>query len=109
MIPLTDEDNKFYDEQKVCNICKKGFSIDNDKKHHKVRDHCYYTGKFTGAAHSISNSRYITPEEILIVFHNVSTYDYHFKINKLTKEFDCQLECLGENTEKYISFTVPIK
>ena len=32
IIPLTDEENKFYEEQKVCNICKKGFSTDNDKK-----------------------------------------------------------------------------
>ena len=108
IIPLTDEENKFYEEQKVCNICKKGFSIDNDKKHHKVRDHCHYTGKFRGAAHSICNLRYKTPKEIPIVFHNGSTYDYHFIINKLAKEFDGQLECLGENTEKYIIFSLPI-
>ena len=50
MIALTDEEIKFYKEEKVCNICKKGFSIDNDKKHHKVRGHCHYTGKFRGAA-----------------------------------------------------------
>ena len=23
VIPLTDEENEFYEEQKVCNICKK--------------------------------------------------------------------------------------
>ena len=85
MILLTDEENKFYEEQKVCNICKKGFTIDNDKKHHKVGDHCHYTGKFREAAHSIYNLRYKTPKEIPIVFHNGSTYDYHFKIYKLAK------------------------
>ena len=52
--------------------------------------------------------RYKTPKEIPIVFHNDSTYDYYFIINKLAKEFDGQLECLGENTEKYITFSVPI-
>ena len=57
MIPLIGEENKFYEEREVCNICKKGFSIDNDKKHHKVRDHCHYTGKFRGAAHSVFNLR----------------------------------------------------
>ena len=43
-----------------------------------------------------------------MAFHDGSTYDYHFIINKLAKEFDGQLECLGENTEKYITFSVPI-
>ena len=28
---------------------------------------------------------------------------------KLLKEFEGYLECLGENTEKYITFSVPIK
>ena len=113
MIPLTDKENKFYEKQKVCYIWKKEFCTDeNDKNafklYHKVRDHCHYTGKFRGAAHSICNLRYKTPKEIPIVFHNGSTYDYHFIINKLAKEFDGQLECLGENTEKYITFSVPI-
>ena len=79
------------------------------KKQKKVRDHCHYTGKFRGAAHSICNLRYKTPKEIPVVFHNGSTYDYHFIIKQLAKEFDGQFECLGENTEKYITFSVPIK
>ena len=29
-------------------------------------------------------------------------------INNLSKEFYGQLECLGENTEKYITFSVPV-
>ena len=40
MIPLTDEENKSYKKQKVCYVCKKEFSTDDDnKKYHKVRDH----------------------------------------------------------------------
>ena len=42
------------------------------------------------------------------MFHNGSTYDYHFIIHKLAKECDGQLECLGENTGKYITFSIPI-
>ena len=49
-----------------------------------------------------------TPKEIPIVFHNGCTYDYHFINNKLEKAFDGHLECLGENTDKYITFSVPI-
>ena len=43
------------------------------------------------------------------MFHNGSTHDNHFIIKKLGKEFEDQFECLGENTEKYITFSVPIK
>ena len=35
MIPLTDKENKSYEKQKVCYICKKEFSIDGDKKYQK--------------------------------------------------------------------------
>ena len=70
---------------------------------------CHYTGKYRGAAHNICNLRYKTPKEISIVFHNGSTYDYHFIIKELAKEFNGNFECLSENTEKYITFSVPIK
>ena len=43
------------------------------------------------------------------MFHNGSIYDYHFVIKELVKEFESNFECLGENTEKYITFSVPIK
>ena len=108
MIPLTKKEEENYNNQKVCYICKKEFDK-SDKKHHKVRNHCHYTGKYRGAAHNICNIRYKTPKEIPIVFHNGSTYDYHFIIKELVKEFDGNFECLGENTEKYITFSVPIK
>ena len=49
MIPLTNEGKKEHCEQKVCYICKKGFNTDDDnKKYHKVRDHCHYAGKYRG-------------------------------------------------------------
>ena len=48
-------------------------------------------------------------EEIPIVFHNDSKYDYHFIIKQSAEDFKGQFECLGENTEKYISFSLPIK
>ena len=53
--------------------------------------------------------RYKVPKEIPVVFHNGSTCDYHFIIKELAKEFEGNFECLGENTEKYITFSVPIK
>ena len=50
------------------------------------------------------------PKEIPIVFHNGSNYDYYyFTIKELAEEFKKQFTGLGENTEKYITFTVPKK
>ena len=108
MIPLTIKEKIHYNEQEICYICKKEFET-NDKKIHKVRDHCYYTRKYRGAAYDICNLRYKIPKEVPVVFHNGSTYDYHFIIKESVKEFDGNLECLGENTEKYITFSAPIK
>ena len=54
MIPLTYEEYKSYKKEKVYCICKKGFSTDDDNK---IRDHCHYTEKYRGAAHSICHLR----------------------------------------------------
>ena len=43
------------------------------------------------------------------MFHNGSRYDYHFITKQLAEDFKGQFECLGEKTEKYITFSVPIK
>ena len=56
--------------------------------------------------HSICNLRNKTQKEILVVFHNGSNYDHHFIIKVLTEEFKGQSKCIGENTEKYITFSV---
>ena len=108
MIPLTPEEQIYHNKHKICYICKKGFN-NNDKKNYKVKDHCHYTGKYRGAAHNICNLRYKVPKEIPVVFHNGSIYDYHFIIKELVKEFEGNFDCLGENTEKYITFSVPLK
>ena len=110
MIPLTKKEEKNHNKQKVCHICRKEFNTDDsDIKYHEVKDHCHYTGKYRGATHDICNLIYKTSKEIPVVFHNGSTYDYHFIIKNLAEEFEGGFECLGENTEKYITFPVPIK
>ena len=60
IIPLTNDEDKSYEKTKVCCMCKKKFCTDkNDEKEfklkQKVRDHCHYTRKFRGTAHSIFN------------------------------------------------------
>ena len=108
MDPLTEEEKESYQNQKLCHIFEKEFCTDN-KEMRKVRDHYQYTGKYRGAAHSKCNLNYKIVKEISVLFHNGSVYDYHFIIKYLAREFKGNSECLGENTEKYINFTVPFK
>ena len=74
-----------------------------------VRDHCYYTGKYRGAAHSICNLKFNVPNELPVVFHESSNYDYHFIIKELANDFEGKLERLGENTKKYNTFSILIE
>ena len=95
---------------KFCYISKK-----NKDKHAKdqnycnVRDHCHYTGEYRDAAHRICNLKYNVPKEVPIDFRNGSHYDYHFIMKELVREFQGLFDCLGENTEKYLTFSVPIE
>ena len=112
MIPLTKEEEDNYNKENICYICKKEFNNDMTESSSlecKVRYHCHFTGKYRGAPQNTCNLRYKIPKNIPVIFHNGSTYGYHFIIKELTHEFDGNFECLGENTEKYITFSVPIK
>ena len=48
------------------------------------------------------------PKNIPIVIHNVE-YDAHFIIEELAEKLKDELKCIGENMEKYITFSVLIK
>ena len=72
---------------------------EDDKIYHKVRDHCHYTRKFSGAAHSIWNLNFKVSKEIPVVIHNAG-YDTHFITEQLAEEFVGQFDCIGENIEK---------
>ena len=112
MIPLTKEEEDNYNKENTCYICKKDFNNDTTESsflERKVKDYCHFTGRNRRAAHNTCNLRYKIPKNIRVIFHNGSTYDYHFIIKELASEFDVNFECLGENTEKYITFFVPIK
>ena len=104
MVPSTDKENKSYENQKRCYICKKRLTKDN----RKVGYHFDFTGKYGGAAHNKRNMNYKITKDIPVIFHNSSTYDYHLIIKGLVEEFEGEFECLGENTEKYITFSMSV-
>ena len=62
-----------------------------------------------GVQHIEFVTRYETQREIPVVIHNGSNYDFHFLINELAKKFRANMKCIGENTGKSKSFSVPIK
>ena len=57
---LTKEQQESYENAKICYICKEQLKTKylKDKRYCKVRDHCYYTGKYRGAVHNICNIKY---------------------------------------------------
>ena len=79
IIAPTKKERTAHRDQKVCHICKRTFSFD-DYKYYKIKDHFYYTGRYLGAAHVVCSEKCKIPKEITVVFHNGSTYDYHFII-----------------------------
>ena len=64
--------------------------------------------KTRGAAHSKCKLNYKVPKDIPIIIHNAS-YDTDSIINQLAEKFKGELNCIGENMDKYITFSVPIK
>ena len=97
MFPLTKKELKLHQDAAECYICRKRFLKKFvNKNYRKVRHHCHFTGKY------IEN-------KIPVVFHNALNYDYHFIIKKLPNKFEGQFECLGENTEKYKTFSIPVE
>ena len=111
MLPLTKEELKSYQESKVSYICGKGIleKFAKDKNYQKVRNYSHYTGKYRDAAHSIYNLKFNMPNEIAVVFHRGSNYEYHFIHKELANEFEGKFECFGEKKEKYKFFSFPMK
>ena len=74
MDPLTKEQWTRYRRASKCHICYKPFNFKDAiaPEGPKVRDHCHYTGKYRGPAHSLCNLRYRIPCYISVVFHNLS-------------------------------------
>ena len=102
MDPLTEQEIIAHSNARTCFICQKSF--DDDEKNIKVRFH--YTGKYRGVPHRVCNLQYKVPKNIPVVFHNGSNYDFHIVIKQIPKDFDGPFNCLGENTEKYITFSI---
>ena len=50
MNKLTQEEQCRHETRKLCFLCKKPFFEDAKNNYIKVRNHCHYNGKYSGAA-----------------------------------------------------------
>ena len=104
MFPLTSQEWKSFREATVCWLCRKEFG-EGDLV--KVRDHCHFTGKFRGAAHSSCNLKFRRPKFTPVFFHNLQNYDAHLFVRALgTLDEVLSVACIPNNEEKYISFSL---
>ena len=104
MQPPTKSQLKEYKRATKCHICFKPFS----EKKRKVRDHCYYSGLYRGAAHFSCNLQYKIPSIIPVIFHNLAGYDAHLFIRELAK-YTTGMGVIAKNIEDYISFSIKVE
>ena len=62
IIPLSKGEKKSYPKQEICRVCKKKKFKTIMMEYYKVKDHCYFIGKYRGAPHNICNIRYKIPK-----------------------------------------------
>ena len=105
MEEITQEKRGELDNQTECYLCLKPFKR-GDTKH---IDHCHYTGKIFGYAHSVCNQRRKTDKRLPVVFHNFKGYDCHMLIRDLcANEVDLnKLKLIPKTMDKYTSVSTP--
>ena len=99
---MTNKDKLDFNNATVCHICEQMFSPGDEP----VRDHCHVTGLYRGAAHSDCNLNFQHRKRIPVVFHNLKNYDGHLIAQAMGKFKDAELNCIPNNMEKYISFSI---
>ena len=75
---------------------------DNADNWKKVRDHCHFTGKFRGAAHSWCNLQTKSKFKIPVVLHNFRGYDSHLIMRSGHFGNYKRIGCIANNLEKYM-------
>ncbi|XP_028416042.1 uncharacterized protein LOC114539623 [Dendronephthya gigantea] len=94
------EEEQAFQDAVHCHIC--GYELGSDR----VRDHCHLSGKYRGAAHNDCNLNYSFTGRIPVILHNLRGYDSHLIMQGLGKLKEKKINCIPNNTEKYISFSI---
>ena len=94
---ITEEEQETFNNATQCWICNSAIAGDD-----KVRDHCHYTGKYRGAAHSKCNLALKKDKTIPVGFHNGTKYDFHLLVRELGR-VNGYIRTIARNSEQYIS------
>ena len=100
LIMSVEEEGAFHLSNK-CWICSKLFDLVDEK----VRDHCYVSGKFRGAANFSCNANFKISKKVPVVFHNLKGYDGHLIMKKLSNS-DVVIDIISNGLEKHMAFIV---
>ncbi|XP_055930792.1 uncharacterized protein LOC129961025 [Argiope bruennichi] len=99
-IPFTKSDSI---QPKKCHLCQKDFKATDII----ALNHCHYSGKFLGFAHSVPcNLNYKYSHLIPIVLHNFTNYDCPLIFKKISQRFGKKIKVIPINKEKFITFTI---
>ncbi|GBM93215.1 hypothetical protein AVEN_143158-1 [Araneus ventricosus] len=93
---FTEEDRKKFRAAVNCWVCEKPLKGDN------VRDHDHLTGVYRGAAQNSCNLNFQIARHIPILMHNLKNYDSHLIMHDIAKFKERRINCIPQNTEKFI-------
>jgi hypothetical protein len=97
---FTNEDRDNFKNATSCYICGGFLSLK------RARDHCHITGKYRGATHPNCNLNYKIRNKIPVIFHNLRGYDSHLIMQSIGKFKDKEIECIPNNMQSYLSFSL---
>jgi len=100
LIIFTAKQQQAHNLCKTCNLCKNGFSAENQK----VADHCHLSGKFRQTLYNTCNLKLQTTNFVSCFFHNLSNYDAHFIVTELGLDIK-KNSVIPNSEEKFISFS----
>ena len=103
-VTVNKDELESHQDGKVRYVC--GNRIVRNRQNQKVRNYYRHTDKYRCAAHSIYILKFNPPNEIPLVFHNSSNYDYYYIIKELANEYEVNLRVLGKKKKstKYLLF-----
>ncbi len=101
---ISEEDLSTMENQTTCCICRKVFTLCD--KTSLVRHHNHVTGSFIGMAHNRCNLNCKQAEHTCVIFHNLKNFDAHIICESVGKFKFQRLQCIAQNTERYVSFSL---